>query len=143
MLQNQQAFFTAIKRKKTKAPAPSRGRFQLALKERKLWNELLDLEPSRYLPHLSCPLIIVHGTADLQVSTSQADKLLKAAEQSGVRATKHLCRGYDHLFKRVGARRKSMMLYHDRRRRIPREFATFLAKQVKAHLALAPIPVRR
>lgn len=85
-----------------------------------LLKSVLDLDPAGLAAGGRAPLLVVHGTADLQVPLSDA-RHLSAVARSGGRPTEMIvAEGLDHLLKR---NRKSGLaayrLYADRRRRVP------------------------
>ncbi len=81
--------------------------------------ELLDRDPLRLVTDIHCPLLILQGDQDQQVSTRDAELLYRAATSTGIDVESILFRGCDHLFKRVGSVRGIRAYYDGRRHVVP------------------------
>lgn len=100
-------------------------------RKRKLYGEILDIDPALLMSKGSCPVIIVQGTADVQVGVNDAARLADACKKSGRPYQLMMEDGLDHLLKRnreTGL--KVLKAYRDRRRRIPIQFIRKLAQAV-------------
>ncbi|HEB79223.1 MAG TPA: alpha/beta fold hydrolase, partial [Rhodospirillales bacterium] len=99
--------------------------------KRRFLKSVIHIDPCDFVSQASCPLIVVRGTADVQVFAEDADLLLDAAERAGRPVEFIEAEDLDHLLKR---NRKTgldaLAAYRDRRRRIPIALIRRIAKAV-------------
>ncbi|GAB6053011.1 hypothetical protein JCM17960_18310 [Magnetospira thiophila] len=101
-------------------------------RKRKLYSEILDLDPAALAANGRCPVIIVQGTNDVQVSITDAKLLAESCEKSGRPYQIHLEDGLDHLLRRnTETGLKVLKVYRDRRRRIPIRLIRKIAKYIE------------
>ena len=93
---------------------------------RKWYVELLSKDPLLLITTLKCPVLIIQGDKDIQVSVDDANLLFSAARKNNINSELLILHNYDHLFKRIG-KQNGISAYFDRRRRI----ATTLIKYIQ------------
>lgn len=101
---------------------------------RKWLSEVMARNPSHLVEHLKCPLLILQGERDVQVTLADADLLHRAAISHGVRSKIFVLPGCDHLLKRVG-KHEGIRAYFDRRRRLPSVLISEITGWMKTNLA--------
>lgn len=88
---------------------------------------LIETAPEYSLPHVRVPLAILQGGRDIQVPPEEAERL--AALLPRHQATVRLFPTLDHLFK-SSAKTTNIRAYGDRRRRVARQVADWLASWI-------------
>lgn len=108
------------------------GRILALKRKRKLYRDILDLDPCVLVKQGACPVIIVQGTTDIQVSTTDAHRLARACETAQRPYRLLLADGLDHLLKRnAETGLKALRVYRDRRRRVPIALIRQIAETVR------------
>ena len=93
----------------------------------------MHLDPCDFVPRGGCPLIVVQGTRDVQVSWKDACLLRDAALAAGRPVEIFKEGGLDHLLKRSKAiGLDALKVYRDRRRRIPIALIRKLARAMRS-----------
>lgn len=109
--------------------------------QRRFLKSVIHMDPTDFVPRSTCPLVVVQGTRDVQVSWEDAC-LLRDAAQAADRPVRLIeAHGLDHLLKRnketgMGA----LAAYRDRRRRIPIAFIRDLAEAILPVVTVPPPP---
>jgi len=107
------------------------GRILAFKRKRKLYRDILDLDPCALIDQGTCPIIIVQGLTDVQVSTNDAQILAQACDKAKRPCRLLLADGLDHLLKRnTETGFKALRNYRDRRRRIPVALIRQIAKAI-------------
>jgi pimeloyl-ACP methyl ester carboxylesterase len=89
-------------------------------RQHRLYRSILDLDPRELIQVGRCPLLIVHGGKDVQVTVEDARLLLRAAQSAGRHATLTEQPELDHLLRRGTSQGLAALgAYGDRRRRVP------------------------
>lgn len=115
-----QAIVTALERDEAWTKETVDARILALGRKRKLYGEILDIDPAKLVSKGTCPIILVQGTADVQVGVKDAQRIGRAAQKSRRLHRVHVEKDLDHLLKRNRERGlKALKLYSDRRRRIP------------------------
>jgi len=128
-------FIEALEAEAEWTPATVDARILALKRKRKLYRDLLDLDPITLLHRGRCPIIIVQGAADVQVTLKDAARLAQACEAIGRPCHVLIEDGLDHLLKRNAASGlKILQTYRDRRRRIPIALVRKIAKTVRSVL---------
>jgi alpha-beta hydrolase superfamily lysophospholipase len=99
---------------------------------RKFYLQLLEQTPTLLISKLRCPILIVQGDKDFQVSTADAHLLFAAARETNERVEIVELPDCDHLFKRV-TRRESIRAYFDKRRHVSRTLIAIVGKWLRRH----------
>ena len=101
-------------------------------RKRKLYKSLINEDPLDYVRQLSCWLLIVQGTKDVQVGVEDATRLYDAGIASKVPCSMVMLNGYNHLFQRaVNSNIEDLISYTDRRRKVSATFISTLAELIR------------
>jgi len=114
------AFIKALESEESWTPKTVEPQIMALKRKRRLYGDLLDLDPARLVREGHCPIIVIQGTADVQVAPADAQRLAQACADAGRPCHVLMADGLDHLFKRnreTGLR--ALRAYRDRRRRMP------------------------
>jgi uncharacterized protein len=103
-------------------------------RQRRFFAELLAYSPTELVSLQDCPLLIMQGTEDEQVSVDNAERLRDAAAKLDV--SFHVVPGVDHLFKRPKDTGR-MAAYNDRRH----HFSSHAVKIVSDWIATRSTPL--
>lgn len=101
---------------------------------RKLYAELLKQDPLDMIAQIKCPVFIVQGGKDVQVSVIDARLLHRVAEKRKQKVDLLILGDCDHFFKRTG-RRSGLKVYYDSRRRVSSKLIKSLQKWILDHIA--------
>ncbi len=101
--------------------------------KRRFLKSVIHMNPSDLVSRGTCPLVVVQGTKDVQVSREDAS-LLRDAAQAADRPIQLIeADGLDHHLKRnKGTGIAALAAYRDRRRRIPIAFIRKLADEIRS-----------
>lgn len=87
---------------------------------------MADLNPKNLVRQVGCPIIIIQGAMDIQVSNADALILADAANEAGLHYEMHILSDLDHLFMRT-KKVSNTLRYADKRRRPSQEFVRILS----------------
>lgn len=96
---------------------------------RKWYTELLERDPLQLIENVHCPLLILQGDLDTQVSVQDAELLYTTACSANIEADLIILRGLDHLFKKA-IKKVTIRAYYDRRRKVSRSLITAIEKWI-------------
>lgn len=126
-------FITSLEDDGADVPPKKDGRIQAMARKRQLYRDILDLDPTDLLTAaLTCPTIIVQGTADVQVSEEDA-RILDNVATKVQRPHKLIsAKDLDHLLMRNRHHGlKALEAYADKRRRVPKAFIRRMARTIR------------
>jgi len=117
LLEQHQEFFQAVRKIEewTQKTVPPRIYAERRLKL--YYRQLLARNPLQLASNLHCPVLILQGDHDQQVSVKDAELLYEAARNAGVPCELIIFPNLDHLFKRTSGK-PSIAAYFDRRRHV-------------------------
>ena len=96
--------------------------------------EHLDNPATELIAHVRCPVLVLQGEKDFQVSLDRdARRLIEAGRAAGVDAEIVSFPDLDHLFKRTEGESR-MAQYYDRSRKVSSEFLAVLDRWLITHL---------
>lgn len=129
------AFIAALEREEDWTDVNVDSRFLPLRRRRRLYRQILDLDPAHLVRRGTCPVVIVQGNADVQVSVKDAERLADACRDAGRPHRLLIGDGLDHLLKRnreTGL--AALRVYGDRRRRVPMALLRRIVRAIQAVL---------
>lgn len=97
---------------------------------------VLDVDPTALVAAVQCPLLIVQGEQDIQVSMHDAERLATVAASNGLDYELTVLPGHDHVFHRVDSI-ALMASYTDRRRYVSKEVVDSVAGWIRKKVGRA------
>lgn len=128
-LEQHREFFRAVREVDEWTPENVSPKIYAERRLRLFYRQLLARNPLQLARRLRCPVLIVQGSQDLQISVRDAELLYKAARFAGVPCQLSIFPGLDHLFKRTG-HQPSIAAYFDRRRRVAANVITVVQRWI-------------
>ena len=126
-------FIKALESKDEWTPENVDGWILAQKRVRKLYRSILDMDPCEMVSYGQCPILIVQGTADVQVANEDAARLVAACERAQRPHQVIYAAQLDHLLKKNSKTGfAALNAYADRRRRIPIALIRQIAKAIKA-----------
>lgn len=113
-LSNLDDFFRAVHDEEKWETSNVTPQIMSLVKRRRYYAELLSQSPTRLVQQLSCPVLIIHGELDEQVSVRDSKLLFESAIQTNNHVERKIINAVDHLFKRPKSEAR-FSSYEDRR----------------------------
>lgn len=120
LLDNQQLFFESVRNIPEWTPENVPPQIYAERHNRRWFAEILTRDPLQLVANLACPLLVLQGDRDVQVSVRDEQLIVASAKAHNIVVEAKILHDYDHLFKRV-SKKTGIRAYYDRRRHVGRD----------------------